>query len=219
MSYCKRNCRHPYNNDYTWRKPISASGKQTVYLKVLLYIKAFGPSTKREILGTIKHMNTNFDSFRGYESKMFRCMHFDHLIEYNPHNYRWSLGKFGEKLLDIALGEQLPPIQIENIDCDYKTLAEMRVEKLRQPIVIGAPKENLDPVPHITPLNGIHVVKMPEDKRLPIVDLHPVEPIGRSQAWENVLNQTGFDVDDFLMDIEEFIAKLQMYKRQLKKLK
>ena len=217
MSYCKRNCRHPYNNDYTWRKPISASGKQTVYLKVLLYIKAFGPSTKREILGTIKHMNTNFESFRGYESKMFSCMHFDHLIEYDPHTYRWSLGKFGEKLIDIALGDELPPIQIENINNSYKTLAEMRVEKLRQPIVVGAPKH--EPViPHITPLNGIHVVSMPKDERLPI-DIHPVEPIGRSQAWENALNLTGFDIDEFILDLDETIAKLQMYKRQLKKLK
>ena len=215
MSYWKRNCRHPYNNDYTWRKPISATGKQTVYLKVLLYLKAFGPSTKREILGTIKHMNTNFDSFRGYESKMFSCMHFDHLIEYNPKNYRWSLGEFGKKLIDIALGEPLPPIQIENIDNDYKTLAEMRVEKLRQPIVIGAPKEDLE----ATSVNIIHLVKMPEDKRLPIVDLHPVEPIGRSQTWEDALNLTGFDVDEFILDLEETIAKLQMYKRQLKKLK
>ena len=203
--------------DYSWRKPISASGKQTVYLKVLLYLKAFGPSTKREILGTIKHMNTNFETWRGYESKMFSCMHFDHLIEYNPHNYRWSLGEFGEKLIDIAIGDELPPIQIENIDCDYKTLTEMRVEKLRQPVVIGAPKH--EPViQHITPLKGIHVVSMPKDERLP-VDLHPVKPIGRSQVWKEALNQTGFDVDDFLMDIEEFITKLQMYKRQLKKLK
>ena len=217
MSYCKRNRTRRSDFDYTWRKPISASGKQTVYLKVLLYLKAFGPSTKREILGTIKHMNTNFESWRGYESKMFSCMHFDHLIEYNPHNYRWSLGEFGEKLIDIAIGEQLPPIQIENIDDSYKTLTEMRVEKLRQPVIIGAPKH--EPViQHITPLKGIHVVSMPKDDRLP-VDLHPVKPIGRSQAWGEAINQTGFDVDDFLMDIEEFIAKLQMYKRQLKKLK
>ena len=207
MSYSKRNRTRRSDFDYTWRKPISASGKQTVYLKVLLYLKAFGPSTKREILGTIKHMNTNFESFRGYESKMFSCMHFDHLIEYNPHNYRWSLGEFGDKLIDIAIGEQLPPIQIENIDCDYKTLEEMHVEKLRQPVI-----------QHITPLNGIHVVSMPKDERLP-VGLHPVEPIGRSHTLKEALNQTGFDVDDFLMDIEEFIAKLQMYKRQLKKLK
>lgn len=204
MSYCKRNRMRRIDFDYSWRKPISASGKQTVYLKVLLYLKAFGPSTKREILGTIKHMNTNFETWRGYESKMFSCMHFDHLIEYNPHNYRWSLGEFGEKLIDIAIGEQLPPIQIENIDCDYKTLAEMHVEKLRQPVVIGAPKH--EPViQHITPLNSIHVVSMPKDKRL--------------QACKEALNQTGFDVDDFLMDIEEFTAKLQMYKRQLQKLK
>ena len=204
MSYCKRKRMRRSDFDYTWRKPISASGKQTVYLKVLLYLKAFGPSTKREILGTIKHMNTNFETWRGYESKMFSCMHFDHLIEYNPHNYRWSLGEFGEKLIDIAIGEQLPPIQIENIDDSYKTLAEMRVEKLRQPVVVGAPKH--EPViQHITPLKGIHVVSMPKD--------------GRSHAREEALNQTGFDVDDFLMDIEEFIAKLQMYKRQLKKLK
>ena len=217
MSYCKRNRTRRSDFDYTWRKPISASGKQTVYLKVLLYLKAFGPSTKREILGKIKHMNTNFESWRGYESKMFSCMHFDHLIEYNPHNYRWSLGEFGEKLIDIAIGEQLPPIQIENIDDSYKTLTEMRVEKLRQPVIIGAPKH--EPViQHITPLKGIHVVSMPKDDRLP-VDLHPVKPIGGSQAWEEALNQTGFGVDDFLMDIDEFIAKLQMYKRQLKKLK
>lgn len=217
MSYCKRNRTRRSDFDYTWRKPISASGKQTVYLKVLLYLKAFGPSTKREILGTIKHMNTNFESWRGYESKMFSCMHFDHLIEYNPHSYRWSLGEFGEKLIDIAIGEQLPPIQIENIDDSYKTLTEMRVEKLRQPVVIGAPKH--EPViQHITPLKGIHVVSMPKDERLS-VDLHPVKPIGRSQTLEEAINQTGFDVDDFLMDIEEFITKLQMYKRQLKKLK
>ncbi len=204
MSYCKRNRMRRIDFDYTWRKPISASGKQTVYLKVLLYLKAFGPSTKREILGTIKHMNTNFETWRGYESKMFSCMHFDHLIEYNPHNYRWSLGEFGDKLIDIAIGEQLPPIQIENIDDSYKTLAEMRVEKLRQPVVIGAPKH--EPViQHITPLKGIHVVSMPKYER--------------SHAREEALNQTGFDVDDFIMDIEEFIAKLQMYKRQLKKLK
>lgn len=96
--------RHPYNNDYTWNNPISASGKQTMYLKILLYLKETGPSTKREIMGSIKHMNTNFDTFRGYYSKMFSCMHFDHLIEYNPNTYRWSIGWFGQKIIDAALG-------------------------------------------------------------------------------------------------------------------
>jgi hypothetical protein len=103
MSYFKI---HKRRSDfgYTWEKPISASGRQTEYLKVLLYLKEHGPSTKQEIMSAIKHMNTNFESFRGYCSKMFSCMHFDHLIEYDPYTYRWSIGWFGNEIIEKAIG-------------------------------------------------------------------------------------------------------------------
>lgn len=110
---CKRNRTRRSDFDYTWRNPISASGRQTVYFKVLMYLKTNGPSTKRKILGSIKHMNTNFETWRGYCSKMFSCMHFDHLIEYDPHTYRWSIGEFGHKLIDIVV-DNMSSVQTEN---------------------------------------------------------------------------------------------------------